>query len=156
VPIGASGDVNALPGNQAFPSADIGPDGTIYVVYQDNRSGDYDLFLAKSTDGGVTFNDPAEHLLVYNDGAATTFQGQPSIDVDSSGTIHIAFVAAMAYILYYTYSTDGGLTFSPLEMISDAPIGTQNVAQYPSIRVDDVSASQSWLDLRGDTCSPKR
>ena len=150
VAIGAGGDVNALPGNQAYPSADIGPDGTIYVVYQDDRGGDYDLYLAKSTDGGTTFNDPAEHILVYNDGAATTFQGQPAIDVDPSGTIHIAFVAAMAYILYYTYSTDGGLTFSPLKMVSDAPVGTQNVAQYPSIRVDEVSGHIyiAWRDQR--------
>ena len=150
VAISTSGDVNTLPGNQACPSADIGPDGTIYVVYQDNRSGDYDLYLAKSTDGGMTFGDPAGHILMYDDGAATTFQGQPSIDVDSSGTIHIAFVAAMAYILYYTYSTDGGLTFSPLEMVSDAPPGTQNVAQYPSVRVDDISGHIyiAWRDQR--------
>ncbi len=41
--------------NQNLPSLATGTDGTLYVAWQDSRNTSFDIYFAKSTDGGATW-----------------------------------------------------------------------------------------------------
>lgn len=55
----------------------------VYVVWMDNRDGDYDIFFKVSTDHGTTWS--ADIPLASD----TTHSKSPSIDVDENGTVYV-------------------------------------------------------------------
>ncbi len=76
-----------------FPSLDIAPDGTLYLVYAGSPdppntlvpSDIADVFLVYSLDGGDTWSEP----LRVNDDEPGAFQFFPWLDVDENGVAHI-------------------------------------------------------------------
>jgi hypothetical protein len=94
--IGAARKIPAMPDVGATPDLglavdpkhedDSGRHDTIYAVFADAGNG-MDIFLARSTDSGVTWSSP---VVVNNDGTAAD-QFSPDIDVDSRGNIYISF-----------------------------------------------------------------
>jgi hypothetical protein len=100
---------------QVEPAVAVSSNGTILLVWQDNRRSlyDYDIFFTKSYDGGLTFtsnvkvNDPTTNL---------SWQERPSIAVTSGGTIFVAWTddrTAPGHLrIRGAYSTDWGATFS--------------------------------------------
>ena len=64
-------------------SATIAPDGTIVVSWVDDRSGELDVYVARSTDGGATFGAPER---VDGDGIEplVTMARHPWIETDGS------------------------------------------------------------------------
>ncbi len=94
---------------QSAPQIAIGPDGTLYTVWQDDRNGDYDIYFAKSTNGGTNWTDP--NIKVDN---GTLGQTTPTIAVSSAGTIFVAWEDYRwgNYDIYFSKSTDGGFTWS--------------------------------------------
>lgn len=102
----------------------IDPSGVMHFIWQENK-GDLDVYYSRSTDGGLTFSDPKP--ISGDDGKYS--QDFPSIAVDSTGTIYVAFVddrEARASFkgqtqIYMTRSTDGGQTFSPAIRASNMP-----------------------------------
>lgn len=98
-------------------------DGTIYVVWNDFRNGDVDIYLTRSTDHGQTFSEPQR----LNDDPLKSGIDQffPAISVDGNGAVHVVFYDRrndpknMLTDLYYTVSNDGGQTFSRNMRITD-------------------------------------
>ena len=41
--------------DQARPALAVGRDGGVHLAWQDNRNGDWDIYYARSTDGGDSF-----------------------------------------------------------------------------------------------------
>ena len=72
-------------------SAAIAPDGTIIVSWVDDRSGELDVYVARSTDGGATFAAPDR---VDGDGIEPliTMARHPWIDTDGSRIV-VSFAA---------------------------------------------------------------
>ena len=71
-----------------FPIIDVGPDGTVYIVYgsADPETGDPgDIYLVYSMDGGDTWSEP---IRINND-APGAYQFFPWLDVDENGIAHI-------------------------------------------------------------------
>ena len=123
---------DTIPGDTltAYSSAlAVSNDGDIYVSF--SREFKW-LYVSKSTDGGISFSPDVQ----VND--TVTGSSRNSMDVDSRGYVHVCWRDwrdGNANI-YYSRSTDGGLTFSPNIRVNDAahePVPQIN----PSMCVDD-------------------
>lgn len=125
-PSGLPNDVNTFPTIAVDNSTGPGS-GWIYVAFADNRNGDCDAFLTKSTNNGVNWSTP---LRVNNDPIANgKLQYWPTIAVNDVGNIAILFMDTRnttnntiieAYIARSYY---GGATFTN-ELLSTEPSPT--------------------------------
>jgi outer membrane protein assembly factor BamB len=98
------------------PKIVIDDDGTIYIVWTDNRNGDFDIYFSKSSDGGNNFTANVR----VNDDFSGEKQLNPTLAIGTDGTLHIAWTDNRAgEHIYYASSTDGGATFSTNKMVSD-------------------------------------
>jgi len=96
-------------------------DGTLYINWSDQQNGadDTDIWLIKSTDGGLTWTD----RIRVNDDESKKHQFFSWMDIDPvTGYIYIVFYDRRAYNsnntdVYVAYSTDGGATFTNHKVI---------------------------------------
>ncbi len=96
-------DIN--PNKQSRPELAVEPDGTVHVVWEDYRNNNWDIYYASSTDGGLSYS---ANLLVTTVNS-TDWQNNPSVDVDSSGTVHVVWEDDRDgnWSIYYANSLDG-------------------------------------------------
>ena len=131
--------------------------GTLYLVWGDEqpRFGRMHIFFARSSDGGAHWS-PRVQLDTANSNDAW----QPALAVDqSNGAVTISWYdrrddpGNRFYRLYYTQSTDGGMTFlrsqvqvanSPSDPTLDC-LGTGDYMQMASV---DGNAHPFWSDTR--------
>jgi len=98
--------------------------GNLYINWSDQKNGkdDTDIWISKSTDGGLTWS---ERIRVNND-APGKHQFFSWMDIDPvTGYIYIVFYDRRAYDdnktdVYLAYSTNGGKTFQN-QLISEQP-----------------------------------
>ena len=132
-------------------------DGTIYVVWHDDRAAtpsdaSWDVYLSRSTDGGLTFSPSvrvSEHV-------PNAYQYEPDLAVGTDGTIYVSW-QRYAYDgtlgqwdsdVHVARSTDGGSSFGPSVKVSDA-VNNQfksTVGVGPSGNV-----YVAWSDFRADS-----
>jgi FlgD Ig-like domain/HYR domain len=119
---------------QGWVLADPNTPGRIYVVAADDPDNNYlagdasNVYIATSTDYGVTFGAPVR----IDDGPGTTFQVMPTAGIDP----HTGEIVAHWYDnrrgvlnssgnflldVYASYSSDGGVTWSPGIRLNDVP-----------------------------------
>src|SRR6202011_2318820 len=79
--------------NLEFPSTGIDAAGSLYVTWNDGRTGKSHVLISKSTDGGATWGAPSAVTSGAND------EMQPSLSVDGSGL----------HDLYYMRNADNTL-----------------------------------------------
>jgi hypothetical protein len=98
----------------------VGPvieaDGSnIYVVWEDDTPGNWEIYFKKSDDGGVTWS--AGKRLSYRDGNSQV----PDIGVDGSN-LYVVWYDTRDLLrnrgLYFKKSVDGGVTWSPHQAIT--------------------------------------
>ena len=96
------------------PDIDISSGGVIYVVWSDSSSGNGDIYLKKSTDGGNSWS--ALTRLTWNNGESKN----PRIKIDSGGALHVAWQDKTPgnFEIFYRRSTDGGATWSALKRLT--------------------------------------
>src|SRR5437879_222922 len=105
---------------QAEPSLALDPANNIYIVWTDARSGNNDVYFAKSVNGGQTFSAN----LRVND-VTTNSQSEPDLAVDPANPhlVHVVWTDTRSPILgpdiFYANSTDGGLSFNPSIRVND-------------------------------------
>lgn len=159
VPLTAKGDLPFSPNKkvntenastQWKPSIAVGSSGTIYVAWEDERYGDWDIFFAKSTDGGETWTEP--NIRVCND-TTNASQGKPTIAVDSSDNIYVAWEDERNGDLdiYFANSTDGGATWTDpdVRVSTDTTNATQKA---PTIAAGSTGTVYlAWQDFRHPT-----
>jgi PKD repeat protein len=115
-------DDSLISSKQVEPAATATANGTILLTWQDNRRSvyDYDIYFAKSYDGGATFT---RNLKVDDSNSTTiTWQERPSIAVTSGGAIFIAWTDDRGGHLRVrgASSFDGGATFSTSKEIASS------------------------------------
>jgi hypothetical protein len=120
------------------PALAIDGAGRLYAAWYDGRNGDWDVFLRQSGDGGRSWGPPVR----LDDDAIHDGRHQylPRLAVAPGGRIDAVFYDRRGNAenrgndVYYTYSTDGGATFSRNVRIttvdSDSRIGPRY--QVPS------------------------
>ncbi|MCP4869975.1 MAG: exo-alpha-sialidase [Proteobacteria bacterium] len=67
---------------------DVSPDKQIYFVWFDNRSGAYDVFFTRSTNG---YNFLASEVRVDTDPPGAAYSGEPVLGIDNAGGVYIAW-----------------------------------------------------------------
>jgi hypothetical protein len=141
--------------------------GNVYIVYAANPPGpdNADIFLVRSTDYGQTWSTPVR----VNDDNTTTDQWMPSVSVDRNGKIYICWYDSrldpannLLTNLYGTTSTDGGLTFTQNNPISDVsfnpnsmavgqPGGENYIGDYIGISAIGNTSYSAWMDGRNSS-----
>ncbi len=154
---GASPNPSGLLG-QAWVGTDHsnGPNhGNIYVLGSvvPNNGDVLDVHFTRSTDGGVTWSAPQK---VNDDNSPGNWQWFGTMSVAPNGRIDVVWLdtrdnpGTFLSSLYYSYSEDGGLTWSPNERLSDDfdphvgwPI-QQKMGDYFDMVSDNLGAHLSW------------
>jgi len=118
--------------------------GAVYVAWTDERNGGSDIYFARSTDGGATWNADVR----LNDDPGSAWQwSSPAIAADA-GAVYAAWEDERNgnRDIYFARSTDGGATWSADARLNDDP-GT--ASQYdPSIAADADAVYAAWADYR--------
>jgi len=103
-------------GYSRSPALAIGSDDAVHLLWEDNTSGNFEIYYRKTTDGGATWG--ATQRLTWNSGSSYS----PAMAIDSSNRIHIVwhdFTPNDFYAeIYYKRSTDGGTTWLPAQRMT--------------------------------------
>ncbi|HEV2126274.1 MAG TPA: sialidase family protein [Chloroflexota bacterium] len=89
--------------------------GRVYAAWYDGRNGDWDVFLRPSPDEGATWEGRRQ----LNDDPPGRHQYLPALSTAPDGRVDAIFydrrddVDNVRNDVYYTFSTDGGVRFSP-------------------------------------------
>jgi hypothetical protein len=120
---------------------------TVLVFWMDNRDGNWEIYYARSADGGETWSQDTRFT---NDGGVSEV---PVVAV-SGNTAHVAWTDSRqtdpeghyidAYEIYYKSSTDGGATWSDEIQLTDAPKWSAD----PSIAALGSNVHVVWPDRR--------
>jgi len=149
----------------AFPAMDVdvtnGPNrGNVYIAYGDEWYGDTDIFFTRSADGGRSWSDP---IRVNDDAQGNGCdQFHPWLVCDEQGTLHLIFydrrndpAQNLFMDLYYTYSTNAGLSWSPNERITTVSSNPANdsldsglIGEYNGLAVRNGVIHPVWTDAR--------
>lgn len=139
-------------------SGDVGH-GNVYAlatVDRTSNSDPADVMFAKSTDGGLTFNAP---IKINTDVSTDNYQWFGTMSVAPNGRIDViwldtrdASTGTSESVLYYSFSTDQGDTWSANEAISiafDPNIGYPNqekLGDYFDMVSDDEGVHLAWAN----------
>lgn len=157
-----------LPGgdfrDNSFPTMTVDHNnGNVYVAWSDYRNGDADIYFTRSTNGGSSWSDPVR---INDDPLANdAHQFFPWMDVAPNGKLYVGWfdsrldptplISPLLYDEYVTASTDGGLTFSPnqriSEVTSDSSIGgfvTPFIGDYSGLAATNDFVYPAWVDTR--------
>ena len=130
---------------QIEPSVAVSSNGTIMLVWQDNRrtTFDYDIYFTKSNDGGKTF---WPNVKVDDSNETISWQERPSIAVTDNGVIYVAWMDDRSGHIRIrgAFSTDNGMTFSSSKEI--APSDGTNAQSGVQLAVHGNKIFAAFID----------
>jgi hypothetical protein len=119
--------------------------GRIFVVWHDNRDGNYEIYFKRSTNWGNTWGPDVR--LSYH----PSFSRLPTLAVDGSGGIHVAWQdrrVSSHNEIYYIRSTDRGETWGSDTLLSDP----QRQSWSPAFVAEDSGQLHLiWWDEKPDS-----
>ncbi len=126
-------------------------DHNVYICFAAGTSLDRDVFVAKSDNGGVSWSEPVQ----VND-VSVGMQRMVEMHIDDSDTIHAAWLDARngEWDIYYSYSNDGGISFSPnIRITSEGfPLSFTRPGDYFTLRSGPTGKLYIvWTDGRKET-----
>jgi hypothetical protein len=130
---------------------DTDSDETVYIAYSAGTAENKNIYLISSDDGGNTWNPSVR---VNDPVDSSNYLRMVEMYIGINDTIHIAWLDTRLgeYNIYYSYSTDGGLTFSPDERISEVgfSFNFERPGDYFCMRQDPVTGDMCivWTDAR--------
>ena len=112
---------------------------TVHIVWGDTKGGTTKVLYARSTDLGLSFNEPID--ISVSPGAGF----DPEIAVDSSDAINVAWedTAPGPSVIMFSRSTDGGASFSEPKQISS---GTGEATEAAIATDSSGRISVVWVD----------
>lgn len=138
---------NAVPRMAVRLNPDLALDqnGHLYVAWQDNRNGNNDIFVARSTDGGQTWGDDVR----VNDDTGAAAQSQPSLVAGAEGRLHLAWHDMRTGIpaIFAASSSDGGQTWSANMQVDAGQVPAYN----PRLMIDTEGTLYcAWCAQQGN------
>jgi hypothetical protein len=129
---------------QSHPSVPVGPDGTIYAVWEDAGDLHNAIYCARSVDGGATFEEE-----VRVDGAQHFLLGWPEAAVDGLGRVFVVWVdwqSGETGRVRCARSCDQGVSFEEPVLVSDVTTGDR---YWPAIAgIPSGGCYVVWGDFR--------
>jgi hypothetical protein len=132
------------------PDIAVAPNGTIYVVWFEQRFFDSGIYISWSSDGGLTWGDGlmnSNDVQILN---ATDQVEDPNIGILDNGTIGVAWAAHNSFESHSdintSFSYDGGITWTTPVRANDDPIGDDQ--DRPDIAVAGNTFHLVWIDDR--------
>jgi hypothetical protein len=147
---GSSNQPISLASLDAMNTTEAVVDNNIYKVWSDNLSGNNEIFIAVSTDGGKSFKDPKN--ISNNPGSSEN----PAIAV-SGNAVYVVWsdnTSGNNEILFIK-STDAGANFTDQKNISNNPGSSENPAIAVSRNAVHVVWSDNISENRPDCSSAK-
>lgn len=138
----------------ASPSLEVASDGVVYLAFTGwgGTATQFDIFFTKSSDGRtwsvpVRVNDPA---------GATAIQQDPAIALDASNNIAVAWTDNRGgnNDVYFSKSTDGGLSFSANVRVNDVTTNAQTEADLAIDHQNPALIHVVWTDTRSAITGP--
>lgn len=149
------------------PAVAVDPSGRVFVGWTDSRYGDWDVLMRRSLDDGQTW----ETLVRLNDDALHDGRNQymPQLSVAPSGRLDAVFYDRRSNVenrgndVSYTFSTDGGRSFSrnlrinsltfdsfigPRYLVPSAK-GLREFGSRMALASQDTGVVAAWTDTRG-------
>lgn len=144
-------------------SPEGGPEGSLHVIYEDKidqTQGDRDIHYRRSTDGGATWSD---YTILHDDDPGQLIgQFIPNLSVARNGRLDAVWwdfrndPGTYQNDVYYTYSTDNGVTWSRNIRVTDRSINRKigpwsnnfDMRQPPGVASTDDYALFAWDDTR--------
>lgn len=121
---------------QIEPAVAVSGNGTLFIVWQDNRRStyDYDIFMTRSFDNGATFT---KNIRVDDPTSNLSWQERPSVAVTNNGAVYVAWtddrLGATHLRIRGAYSTDWGATFSASkELVANGSTSGQDAVALAS------------------------
>jgi hypothetical protein len=117
-------------GHSEDPDIYTDSNDNIYVVWDDESVGNYQIYCKKSTDGGATWST---NRLTWSFGDSW----EPTIAIDSSNNIHVVWrdfylMTPEDDDIYYKKSTDGGTSWSSTKRLT----WNQGYSGWPDVTTD--------------------
>jgi BNR repeat-like domain len=118
------------PGYSEDPSVAVDSADVIHLVWDDDKTGNAEIYYRRSPDGGTTWS-PAKRL-TWSSGFST----DAAIGIDADDTIHIAWnsYTPFNYEIEYCHSTDGGMTWSPAQRLT----WNSGKSVFPALGIDST------------------
>ncbi len=134
--------------------------GAVYVAYLPRDTGDSNVFLATSLDGGDSWS-----TMKVNDDLAGPLNDQwmTAIAVGPGGTVHLTWLdhrddpTGAAARVYHSFSTDQGRTWSANQPLSSAAFtgkggyhqsGSGTIGDYMALAASPAAVHAFWADTR--------
>jgi len=137
------------------PSLALGAGAAVYLAWTVGEDAGADIRLARSDDGGATFDVPRVVA------ASSSYSDAPQLAVDAAGVLHLVFHETTGgpferSHIRYTSSRDGGRSFAtPRELSAPAPASAVSAA-FPAIGVDAAGrVAVSWELFRDPGQRPR-
>jgi len=125
------------PGDTYSADIAINSSNHLHVVWDNDTSGNWEIYPRLSTDGGATWTSKR---LTYNSGSSA----HPAIAIDSSDNLHVVWDDSTPGTgeIYHKKSTDGGATWTTKRLTYNS-----GGSYYPSISVDSSdNLHAAWHD----------
>jgi len=131
--------------------------GTIYINWSDQRNGNTDVWLVKSTDGGNNWTAPTK----VNDDTTQTHHFFTWMSIDqATGYLYFVFYDRRAYSdnqtdVFLAISKDGGQTFENHKISKSPFVPNPNIffGDYTNISVQNGMVRPIWARLNNDSLS---
>lgn len=158
------------PGFGLSPFPIVAPNGDVYVAWLLQNGTNLTIRIARSTDGGLTFNnvtDPIVNGVLPQDAAATANCGRtalngplrylpgPQLALSDDGTLHVVYSydpdglnTGDVIDVFYRRSTDQGTTWGPETRLNDD--ATTNDQYFPTVAARGDIVHVSFYDRRLD------
>ena len=131
---------NILNSYSGSPSVFAASNYSPYVVWEDYRDGNMEIYYKHSPDGGLTW---ASDVRLTNNSASSS---SSSIAVSGNSFIHVVWSDNRDgnYEIYYKRSTDGGVSWGTDTRLTN----NSAVSDYSSVSVSGSNINVIWYDAR--------